>query len=316
MADRIRHDVPDAASGRRVVLIVNPGSGRGSKERLGQRVCERLEANGCACDVVETAADGDACDAARQAVASGQEVVVAIGGDGTLHEVVHGVMDAGGDAVVGHVPAGTTNAVARALGIPLDAEAAADVIAAGHVRRLDLGHLPDRDRYFLLAVAIGDPARIVSGATRRLKSRWGMFAYYWAAVRMMAGTRQTRVRLKVDGRPLTTRASGVVIANFGRLEKPQLDFFPQSRPDDALLEIAIMRARGAWDWLRIGVAAVRGRGAPPRVDLLTGSDVHVQSARPRLIQADGEVLGVTPVAIALLPGALRFLAPDEEATTP
>lgn len=299
----------DAVNTRSARIVVNPASGRGAGAEGAAALQETLVAAGWTCECVETASDDGGRVAAREAAAAGCAVVIAVGGDGTLHEVVHAVMAAGGQVAVAHVPTGTTNGVARALGIPLDLSEAVAVVTAGHIRRLDLGYLPDNDRYFLLAVTIGDPSRIVADASRTMKSRWGMFAYYWAALRMMAGPRQTRLLVELDGEHLRTYASGVVVANFGRLENPQLDLFPDSAPDDGILNVAILRARNGWDWLRIAATALSRRGKAPRVDLRTARRVHIATARPRLIQADGEMIGHTPVTIELLPDALRFVAP-------
>lgn len=302
-------DIQNTTNARAARIVVNPASGRGAGEKGAAALQEALDDAGWTCERIETAGDDDARVAAREAAAADCAVVIAVGGDGTLHEVVHGVMEAGNHCAVAHVPTGTTNGVARALGIPLDLNEAVAVVTAGNIRRLDLGLLPDIDRYFLLAVTIGDPSRIVADASRAMKNRWGMFAYYWAAARMMAVPRQTRMLIELDDDHWRTYASGVVVANFGRLENPQLDLFPASAPDDGILDLAVLRARNLWDWLRISASALTGRGTAPRVDLRTARRVRVVAARPRLLQADGEVIGHTPVTIELLPDALRFVAP-------
>ncbi|MFO7652795.1 MAG: acylglycerol kinase family protein, partial [Candidatus Krumholzibacteriia bacterium] len=163
------HESPrssDLLRERRSCIIANPASGKGRGLKVARALGEGLESRGWTCTHVETAAAGDAARAAEESARSGCSLVVAVGGDGTVQEVASGVVRADGRTVVAHVPTGTTNATARALGVPSDVDDAIASIEDGHAIELDAGFLPDSGDFFLFMTTIGAPARMIRDAPR------------------------------------------------------------------------------------------------------------------------------------------------------
>ncbi|MFO7653042.1 MAG: YegS/Rv2252/BmrU family lipid kinase [Candidatus Krumholzibacteriia bacterium] len=262
------------------------------------------------CTHVETAAAGDAARAAEESARSGCGLIVAVGGDGTVQEVASGIARAEGRTVLAHVPTGTTNATARALGIPSDVDDAIASIEDGHSIELDAGFLPDSGSFFLFMTTIGAPARMIRDAPREKKDQLGFLAYVFGALRTMWRTRRTWMDVEVDGRHARCYASGVIVANIGEIADLGLRITEDSDPSDGQLDIVVVRARNLWEWSRIaGSVLLRRSHAAPRVYMLRGRTVNVVSRRPTLVQADGEIIGKTPVKVEIREAALRFLVP-------
>jgi hypothetical protein len=167
---------PDPApplAGSRTLVVMNPAAGQLEAERALRLLAGAFAVRGAGFDVVQTAGAGDAEAAARRAVAEGYRAVVAVGGDGTVGEVIAGL--AGTDVPLAIVPKGTANQVAGNLGIPRFIEGAVEVAVNGVPARIDLGRLDD-GRYFALAAGAGWDAAVIAGATRKLKDRLGAAA--------------------------------------------------------------------------------------------------------------------------------------------
>jgi len=171
---------PGMVAGRNLV-VVNPAAGQSDTDRVLRLLAGAFSVRHAGFDVVETGGPGDAVRFAREAAAQGYRAVVAVGGDGTVAEVITGL--AGSGVPVGIVPKGTGNQVAFNLGIPRGVEAAVDVVVNGVAAPMDLGQVIG-GRYFAVAAGTGWDAAIVHLATRELKDRWGFGAYVYAALRV------------------------------------------------------------------------------------------------------------------------------------
>jgi diacylglycerol kinase family enzyme len=165
------------------LVIVNPASGRDDGAHIQEQLQSRLAADGCRCVQRLTTGAGDAAAWAAGAGMEGFDVVIAVGGDGTLAETVGGMCNAERRIPIAYVPAGSANLAARALGIDAAAGAAIETVATGVAVPFDVGVLPERERYFLVAAAIGYPASLVRDAPRALKKRFGFVAYLIGALR-------------------------------------------------------------------------------------------------------------------------------------
>ncbi len=170
-----------------VSLFVNPIAGRGRAGRRLHRIVEIFDTAGLAIDVHESRAPGDLEDRVRTAVCAGANKIMVVGGDGSVHEAVNGILRADGSASLGVVPCGTGNDFAKACGIPLDWEHATQLLANrllenAALRQIDVGRM--NDRYFANSAGIGFDAKV----TRIVQAyRWpiGDFVYLFAILRCM-----------------------------------------------------------------------------------------------------------------------------------
>jgi len=295
----------------KALLIVNPAAGQG-------RTPEALEALRAALapvlgGVVITQERGDAERAAREASANGYQSVLAAGGDGTVNEVVNGLLTTGtpGSALpLGLVPVGTQNVLAHELSLPADPDATLALLRAGRTRRIDVGLAGSR--HFVLMAGFGFDAQVVREVLRPMKALLGPAAYAFATVGALATYRSTQIRLRLDGEEVRSEAFLVVVANAASYAYRQIKLAPFAALDDGWLDICVFeRARGD----RVGFASqmmavlARRHLRDPRVRYYRGRHLVLESDPPIQGQMDGDTFGETPVEISLLPRALSVFVP-------
>lgn len=301
----------------RLCLVVNPhAGGRGSHGRL-RRITAALDAQGIEHDVELTAGPGDAVRITRRRVEGGCRFVVAVGGDGTVHEVVNGLLDDAGrpvadDAVLGIVAAGSGSDYIRSLDIPSGAAAAVARLAGDRVQRVDAARIRYTDGGGLAATrCFANIAEVGLGAStavraERLPRRLGQSRYLVAFWAVLPSYRVGAARVEVDGElAYEGRAVNVVVAN-ARYFGGGMHISPRSRPDDGVLELLVLRGRKT-DSFTMLPKVYRGRHLPdPGMVELRGHSFRVESDGSLDVEADGEVLGSAPVTVDVLPGALTL----------
>jgi YegS/Rv2252/BmrU family lipid kinase len=253
---------------------------------------------------LETRPDDTGERLAREAVRSGVDLVLASGGDGTITACVAGV--AGSGIPLGVLPCGTGNLLARNLALPLSLDEALTVALTGSDRRLDVGTANGRP--FVVMAGIGFDAELLGGTSEELKKHMGWAAYVLSALRHL-GDRPVRVVLRADSGPPQRRwASGVIIGNVGSLQG-NVRLLPDAVPDDGVLDVAVLAARGWTGWVRLA-ADVLLRRRTGRLGRLACRDLVVDVGRARPWEVDGEVAGCTrQLRITLQPGNLLLRVP-------
>lgn len=268
--------------------------------------------------------------AARRAIDAGADVVVAIGGDGTVRAVASAL--AGTDVALGIVPMGTGNIFARNLGLPLgDIPALLRVALEGEDIPMDVGWLDlergprgnDECHAFLVMAGAGMDAEMVGGADERLKSRIGWVAYFFAALKHLRAKRMTVEVAVDDGDPVEGQIRTVLFANVGRLPGG-LVLVPDASAEDGFLDVATLDARaGIVGWTGLfGNVVAQGAGfrqpdilkayAASRIDHARGKKITVYMDHLHPVQADGESLGLARKVTARIDaGALRVRRPAQ-----
>jgi len=293
-----------------VTVVVNPVSGEGKGQERAEMLAAALREQGRTVQVVTTEGEGDAARLVGEACDAGAALVVAVGGDGSVQAAVDVIARRDPRPVLAHLPSGTTNAIARGFGLEDDPGDLAALIAADQVQTIDLGYLEDRDRYFLLMATVGDPSRVVDGASRELKDRLGFGAYLAAAARAAASPEHASVTLQCDGQTLRRKVNGILLANVARLERPAMKIAPDGATDDGRLDLVLLSTRGALGWFRLLVAwLLRRRGDGDSLEYRSIQRCRVEAV-PRLpVQIDGELAGETPVTVVVVPASLALVAP-------
>lgn len=294
---------------RRVLLIANPASRRG--RRFADRAVRTFAARGVACDLVLTERAGHAAEIATER-AAGYDAVFTVGGDGTAMEVAGALANSG--QRIGVLAAGTGNLLARAVGIPLEVHRAVRALLDGDLQQVDLGRLSTGHR-FAIAAGAGIDASMVAETPRWLKRRLGVLAYTIIATRaaLRAVLRRDffRVRLTVDGTVCEERpAAAVIVANFGAVLNERITFGPGIHQDDGVLDACIFSPRHLGDAFRIMWRVLRKDfRTDPCLYYRSGRTIRIETDPPQRFQADGELLGMTPVDIVVEPRAAHFLVP-------
>ena len=243
---------------------------------------------------------------ARAAVQGGADLVMACGGDGTVTASAAGLAGTGIPLAV--IPLGTGNLLARNLGLPTNLGDALTVALTGRNRQLDAGIA--NGSLFLTMAGLGLDAKMLDGASEPVKKQFGWAAYVVSALRHLRD-RPMRVSLRTDsGQPLRRRASGVIVGNVGALQGG-LQLLPDAQPDDGLLDVVVLTARGWADWLAVAVhVLLRRSGATAQVTRRTCRELRIDTDRAHPWELDGEVMGSTrQLVITIRPGVLLVRVP-------
>ncbi|RMG07696.1 MAG: diacylglycerol kinase family lipid kinase [Planctomycetota bacterium] len=313
------NETPPARQGRlrrvtppRVVLVANPAAGHGRGEAALRAALAALGERGCAAEALRTEGPGDARRLAAEAARAGCSVLAALGGDGTLHEVVNGLVASRASSLprLGVVPVGTGNDYAKMLHVPQgNPAAAAHLLLDGSPRPVDLGRLEGGNagpEVFVNNVGLGFLAEANAGH-ERARALPGRLSYVAGGLLAFVRHRTPLLRLEVDGVPLEGRFFLVHVA-LGRFCGGGVDLVPEARHDDGRFALSVVgertRLRAALEWPQLA-AGRRLRD----VARLSATHVRVHGPRGFLLHADGEVRrapgGV--LELRLLPGRLQVL---------
>jgi len=302
----------------KALLIHNPAAGMYSHSRGLRRAVSLLEKHDWQVNWRTTEKPADTSVWAREAPAAGYDVVIAAGGDGTIGRVVDGL--AGSDTPLGILPLGTSNVLARDLGIPTPGalapfalEDAAQMLLDSMPRRVDLGWA--NGHHFFAWAGIGFDAEVVrelesQPTVKRRLGTVGFLVFLALTLRTYAGTRTTML---IDGRRVSSRIILATVSNielYGRYFR----IAPTARLDDGLLDVCCFQGqRAPILFYHAFTVLMRRHIGDPRVSYYQARQVEIETARPMPVQLDGEPFGTTPLTIRAVPQALTLLLPPRAA---
>lgn len=295
----------------KTLIILNPAA---RSEKAG-RLPDRLQSLCGDAEIRLSAHPGDAERIAREGVAEGFATVVAAGGDGTVNEVVNGLVTSGRQGIsLGILPVGTMNVFAMELGIPTQSlEKAWEVISSGVTRRIDLPYAdsPGGRRRFVQLAGVGLDAEVVRRTTRESKKALGPLSYL-LSLAQVAGAKPPLVRL-LDAEGREREASFLLIGN-GRYYGGPFKMFRQGSPSDGLIDVLIFRNQSPWDLLRYMHAILIGQHDGLKdVEYFQTTSLEVSSGEPVPFELDGEMAGYLPLTFGLERNVLSVLAPLTQA---
>lgn len=334
-APTVEEPEDDAPRGPQLAFVANPS--KNGAEQLKAALMSRCTAEGLPDPIwLETTVEDPGLGQTREALAKGADVVVAVGGDGTVRAVAQGMADSGKPMAL--LPLGTGNLLARNLDISVtDRDDAFDIVLHGIDRKIDVGWLRvdepaaprDKDRegngpadtgthIFLVIAGLGFDAAMVADADDTLKSKVGWIAYFVAGVKHLHG-RRTEMTITLDDRPpVTTRLRSLMVGNCGRLPGG-ITLIPDAIIDDGIHDIAAIDTRGGlMGWVQLfGEVVMQGFGVSNdlpnkigRIDHTRAKDVHLEVPEGEQVQVDGDVLGrARAVTTWVDPSALVVRAP-------
>lgn len=274
---------------------------------------EHFEHQGTGYEVRETHRQGDALRWARAARAEGFDLVAVVGGDGTVREVVEGLMRSGARIPLALIPTGTGNVTARALFIPIDIRKALNVIASGRAATFDIGYLPEHDRYFVFVAGAGYDAALIHDTTREMKRTLGFFAYIVNGVKHFFKVRRVTMELELDGEVMRLRAHTIMVINIGTFGKIKWAMAPNVDPHDGQMNILVLTSRSLSGTLATFVRIIFMRHRYPAMKLFKASRVRIKTDPPLPVQIDGEALGATPFLAEVIPAGIQLVVPRDYA---
>lgn len=290
---------------RRALLIVNPAAGGGTARADVEAVVDLMRDRFGTIDLIETGLEHPtATELAERAVGQGYDAVVVAGGDGTVGAAARALV--GTNVVLGILPFGTYMNIARAVGVPRDDQsAAAQVIADGNVRPIDVGMVGDLCFFEAAGIGLDADAFRAGRAIQR-----GDRGFAVAALRALIRRRGVRVRIDVDGRVRTHRILQAVVSN-GPWYGWGFEVSPRARIDDGELDLVVF-GDSKWTVLRELIAAATARGRSARGRRYRGARITLSASSPLAVHADGVVIGSLPQTFTSSPKALKVYAPRKK----
>jgi YegS/Rv2252/BmrU family lipid kinase len=284
---------------------VNPLSGNLPDERALASATTWLQDRGWAVDRHQTECSGHAKALAAAAAASGFDVVVVCGGDGTVNEAVNGI--AGTGTALAVIPAGTANVWAKEIGVRRDTLFAARCVDEGERHRVDVGSADGR--YFLLLATVGTDSQAVFAVTAARKRRWGRLVYVAAGLDDLFRNGGRSMVIDADGERIATRAL-VAIAGNSRSYGGVMVAALHAHMDDGLLDLCVYTGRG---WREL--AGHAWRTIRHRHDRSAGviyrqvRSIRIEPTHPVAVEVDGEYIGRSPMTFQIVPKALTVIVP-------
>jgi YegS/Rv2252/BmrU family lipid kinase len=297
----------------KAVFLVNPASANGATGKRWPELHRRARELGLDAEPVLSERPGQLIELAREAAAA-HELLVVVGGDGTLNEVVNGV--AGLDAELAVLPAGTGQDFGKTHGIPTGFDDAVRVALEGTARPVDLGRATYRDdagaeavRFFANVGSAGMSGAVARRANSMTKRLGGRTTFFYALVREFVAWKNTEVTVTVDEGERRGAMHDVILAN-GRWHGGGMKLAPDAKPDDGLFDVVLIGDVNKLDFLTTAPKLYSGKHvAHPKVEVLQSATVTVDAAEPIPIELEGETVGTTPARFEIVPAAVRVRMP-------
>lgn len=293
---------------KRARIIYNPTSGREVFKKHLPEVLEKLEVAGYETSCHATTCEGDATLAAKNAVERGFDIIIAVGGDGTLNEVVSGVSPFENRPKVGLIPMGTTNDFARAVHIPRNIEEAVDIIIQGDTLPVDVGLL-NGERYFINIAAGGRITELTYEVPSKMKTMLGQLAYYVKAVEMIPSIKASHMRIEYDGEVFDGDAMMFLCGltnSVGGFEK----LAPDASINDGYFTLIVLKKVSLPEFIQLAAMALRGEHLnDDRVIYKKASIVKVTTENEVHLNLDGEYGGDAPATFENLKRHIEIFVP-------
>jgi YegS/Rv2252/BmrU family lipid kinase len=296
-------------------IIVNPAAGAGKTAKKWPQIMTLLKSLGLDFEHDVTEAPGHAIELAKSAAKKGYEIVVSVGGDGTLHEIVNGLHEAGAttDVAVGIVNTGTGADYIRTLGLPRRYKEACKCLLSPSRRTVDLGvveYTKDgqrKKRLFVNFAGIGFDAEVVKATTEKFKALGDMPSYLMGLFSTLMSYENRDVSITVDGEHGERRICTVLLNN-GRYGGGGMMPAPNADPGDGFFDLVIIDDITKPDLIMSLPRIYRGTHLThPKVTLMRAREVEITPTLTSAVQADGELLGEAPARFTVLPAALTVI---------
>lgn len=283
----------------RYLFVVNPTAGRGDGLKRGEQIQKFATLWGMDYQIVYTNHPGQGYDLAKKGVVEGAEVLIAVGGDGTVNEVMQGVIDADGvqKIYMGIIPAGTGNDLARTLEIPFDVEEALRVVEQGKIKMLDLGKV--QGEHFINVAGIGFDAAVGEEINLNVKKLKGTAAYIYGVFKMLLQYKSPQITIRIDETVLKGRYFLVAIAN-AKYYGGGMMIAPDAEVADGYYDVVVVKDVKQLEVIKVLPSIFRGKHiSHPAVQVYRGKKIQLESNERVLVQTDGEIRGTLPMTFEL-----------------
>ncbi len=296
-------------------LIINQTAGGGKARKLLPKILKIFNKIGLSYHISQTTCPGGATSLALQAADNGAEVIVSVGGDGTINEIINGILTSNNQPSLGIIPAGWGNDFIKSTSIPKDIYQACQVIKEGKTKTIDLA-LINQQTYFANVCGIGFDAEITALANqiKTNHSNWkslSAYVYVFAAIKkLLSPIPSFQLKITIDDQVIEEDILFLAIAN-GRVEGGKFNIAPDARIDDGLLDIWIIQKMARGRCLRLLPKAIKGTHKDvPEVSFFRGKNILIEAYEPITAQVAGEILiPQKKYQIKILPKKLNLVIP-------
>jgi diacylglycerol kinase (ATP) len=296
-------------------VIVNPSAGAGRTARRWPRIMGQLKSLGIPFDHDLSQACGHAVELAASAAGKGYRLVIAVGGDGTINEIVNGINQAGSlkEITLGIIHTGSGSDFIRSIGVPRDYKEACSRLVSPKRLRVDLGvaefmvNQQATKRLFVNFAGLGFDAEVVKATTQGFKALGSTPSYLLGVLNALLLYWNKDIFLMLDGEPEERRVCTVIMSN-GRYGAGGMFLAPDADPSDGLLDVLTVGDLNKADLLWSLPRIYKGTHLThPKVTMRRAREIKIRSREPMLVQADGELIGAAPARFSILPGALSIV---------
>ncbi len=298
-------------------VIVNPVAGANkSTFRQWPHIQSLLRENGLSFDFQYTEGVGHASELARLAASDGYLFLVAVGGDGTIHEVANGLLNSpnAGAATMGVVSTGTGNDFIRSMGIPRDYVKACKCVMGNRRSLIDVGLVEFEQngktarRYFINSAGVGFDAEVAEAGKSVPRFMGNTVPFVLALLKTLPRYRNKDIRMNIDGREEARRVLSVVVSN-GAYFGGGMRIAPEAELSDRRLDVVTIGDVGKAELLQVFPRVYKGTHIThPKVRMEKAEKITIECDQRILLQADGELLGEGPVTFQVVPAALNVVA--------
>ena len=302
----------------RTVFLVNPASGNGATGKRWPELAHRAAQLGLEGTTLFSERPGHLIELTEQAALDGAELVVSVGGDGTLNVVVNGLVRAGASTELATIPLGTGMDFVRTYKIPTRFDDAVRTALEGTVRTIAVGRVTYREwsgaageRYVANVGSVGMSAAVAQRANGMSKAVGGKATFFYALVRVFFEWENTVVSVQLDDERREARMHDVIVAN-GQWHGGAMLLAPEAQPDDGLFDVVLIGDVTKRDFVTTAPKIYKGTYlAHPKVELLRSRTVAVEAPEHLPIELDGEQVGTTPARFEIVPAAVRVRVPAQ-----
>lgn len=290
----------------KIVAITNPVAGNHDREILREELFKRFASYDF--EIQETLEPLHAVDLAKNAVRENADIIIAAGGDGTVIEVISGMIYS--KAKLGIIPFGTGNMLASNLGISANVSKSIDTIIEGSSQKIDIGKI--NDRYFAFMAGCGFVSRIIEEVSMEKKRKFGFLAYFIEGFRHAFTEKYAVFKIRLDNsKTIKAKALTVLVANSGNVVGDFVSIAPNASFSDGLLDLIIISPKNYPDFVSILWEILTRKSLKKSGKILSyqAKEIEIKSKPCLLVQADGDIIGKTPVKIQALPASIEVFTP-------
>ena len=288
----------------KMIFIINPVSGTGKIGNIESLIERHINSKKLIPEIIRTRYQGHAAKIVRRSIKKGNKIIVAVGGDGTINEIASELV--GKNTILGIIPNGSGNGLARHLGIPLKKEHALALLTSGKIKKIDAGKV--NKKFFFCTCGTGFDAR-VGKIFDKLTGR-GFLNYVRTVIREFVTYQPKKYKIRIDGKKIKKRAFLITIANAGQYGNNAY-IAPGAKIDDGLLDICIFRPFPGFKSIILGLRLFsRTIDKSKYLDVYQGKQVIIQRNKKISMHLDGEPVKMkNHVRVSIVPRSLAVVVP-------